>query len=120
VPAPELRSTRFCRAVLRSRSTRRVRLARKCEQSGGLSELGIPDEVVGFRHEGLSWREIGRKMPVGNATVGRVYKEWRASQAAVNGEPDFPEPRTTVVDQSSLAARIERRAAGLRLSQVLL
>jgi hypothetical protein len=61
------------------------------------------DEVVRLRHESLSWREIGRKLRVGSATVRRVYKEWQAAQAALNGDADSPELQaTTVVDRSPL------------------
>jgi len=49
------------------------------------------DEVVKLRREGLSWREISRKLRVGGATVRRAYKEWKASQAALNGDADPPE-----------------------------
>ena len=62
------------------------------------------DEVVRLRHEGLSWRQVASKLRVGAATVRRAYKEWQASQAALNRDADSPELQaTTVVDRSSLA-----------------
>jgi DNA invertase Pin-like site-specific DNA recombinase len=53
------------------------------------------DEVVKLRQDGLSWREIARKLRVGAATVRRAYKEWKASQAALNGDSDSPELHST-------------------------
>ncbi len=55
-------------------------------------------EVVKLRQEGLSWREIARKVRAGAATVRRAYKEWKTSQAALNGDSDSSEQRTTMVD----------------------
>ncbi len=53
------------------------------------------DEVVRLRHEGLSWRQIASKLRVGGATARRAYKEWKASQAALNGDADPPDLRST-------------------------
>jgi DNA invertase Pin-like site-specific DNA recombinase len=57
------------------------------------------DEVVKLRQEGLSWREIARRLRVGGATVRRAYKEWTASQAALNADADTPELNSTAADQ---------------------
>jgi DNA invertase Pin-like site-specific DNA recombinase len=56
------------------------------------------DEVIRLRHEGLSWREIARKLRVGAATIRRAYKEWLDSQAALNGDSDSPSQQATVVN----------------------
>lgn len=59
------------------------------------------DEVVKLRQEGLSWRQIASKLRVGGATVRRAYKEWKASQTALNREPNSSELPATLVDQGS-------------------
>jgi hypothetical protein len=53
--------------------------------------------------EGLSWREIARKLRVGGATVRRAYKEWQTAQAALNGDADSSDQRTTDLDHGSVA-----------------
>ena len=58
------------------------------------------DEVVKLRQEGLSWREIARKLRVGAATVRRAYKELVASQAALNGDSDSSEMQSMVINQT--------------------
>jgi DNA invertase Pin-like site-specific DNA recombinase len=61
------------------------------------------DEVVRLRNEeGLSWREIARKLRVGGATVRRAHKEWQAAQAALNGDADSSDQKATVLDHGSV------------------
>jgi DNA invertase Pin-like site-specific DNA recombinase len=62
------------------------------------------DEVISLRNdEGLSWREIARKLRVGGATVRRAYKDWQTAQAALNGDADSSDQRTTNLDHGSVA-----------------
>lgn len=74
------------------------------------------DEVVRLRHENQSWREISRKLRIGAATARRAYKEWKTSQAALNGEADPPDLRSTEADQ---AVSPENAASECRADQEL-
>lgn len=60
------------------------------------------DEVVRLRNEGLSWREIARKLRIGGATARRAHKEWLAAQAALNGNLDLLVLPNTVADSCTL------------------
>lgn len=91
------------RNIIRERVLAGMEHARKNGTKSGKS-VGRPkavfdrDEVVKLRREGLSWREIARKLRVGAATARRAYKEWLDSQAALNGDSDSPGQQATVVN----------------------
>ena len=89
------------RSIIRERVTAGMEHARRNGTRSG-EPIGRPkavfraDLVPELRQEGLSWRQISRKLSVGVATVRRAYREWTASQAALNGDPDPPDSSETV------------------------
>ena len=101
------------RNIIRERVLAGMEHARRNGTKSGKS-VGRPkavidrDEVVKLRQEGLSWREIARKLRVGAATVRRAYKDWKASQAALKGDADPPEPGSTEADQAPSPSETSR------------
>ena len=89
------------RSIIRERVTVGMEHARRNGTRSG-KPIGRPkavfrtDLVPELRQQGLSWRQISRTLSVGVATVRRAYREWTASQAALNGDPDPPDSSETV------------------------
>jgi putative DNA-invertase from lambdoid prophage Rac len=78
------------RSIIRERVIAGVEHARRNGTKTG-QPVGRPKavfnrhEAIRLRNEGLSWREIARKLRVGGATVRRAYKD---GQASFNGPSD--------------------------------